>query len=73
LRVRVSIVAFLMFAAMAATAAVLLTGIFGFLWGGAFNEKYGNKLMRGLFRPSGGRGDGRLRDGDADADLHARG
>ena len=41
-----SIVAFLMFAAMAATAAVLLTGIFGFLWGGAFNEKYGNKLMR---------------------------
>jgi hypothetical protein len=35
-----------MFAAMAATAAVLLTGIFGFLWGGAFNEKYGNKLMR---------------------------
>ena len=31
---------------MAATAAVLLTGIAGFLRGGEFNQKYGNRLMR---------------------------
>lgn len=36
----------LLLIAMLATAAVLLTGIFGFLRGGAFNEKYGNKLMQ---------------------------
>jgi hypothetical protein len=36
----------LMLVAMAATAAVLLVGIAGFLRGGAFNERYGNKLMR---------------------------
>lgn len=32
--------------AMLATLVVLFTGIVGFLRGGAFNEKYGNKLMR---------------------------
>ncbi len=32
--------------AMLATAAVLFTGIFGFLRGGEFNQKYGNKLMQ---------------------------
>lgn len=31
---------------MAATTAVLLTGIAGFIMGGAFNQKYGNSLMR---------------------------
>lgn len=31
---------------MLATAGVLFTGIIGFVRGGAFNEKYGNKLMR---------------------------
>jgi hypothetical protein len=31
---------------MAATAAVLLTGIAGFIHGGSFNEKYGNRLMQ---------------------------
>jgi hypothetical protein len=29
-----------------ATVAVLLTGIFGMAQGGAFNQRYGNKLMR---------------------------
>jgi hypothetical protein len=32
--------------AMAATAGVLLVGLVGFLRGGPFNEKYGNRLMR---------------------------
>ncbi|MFO1038231.1 MAG: twin transmembrane helix small protein [Geminicoccaceae bacterium] len=32
--------------AMAATVVVLLTGVVGFLKGGEFNRKYGNKLMR---------------------------
>jgi hypothetical protein len=32
--------------AMLATAGVLLVGLVGFFRGGAFNEKYGNKLMR---------------------------
>lgn len=36
----------LLIVAMAATAAVLFVGIVGFLRGGDFNEKYGNKLMR---------------------------
>jgi hypothetical protein len=31
---------------MLATAAVLLTGIAGFIGGGEFNRKYGNRLMR---------------------------
>jgi len=29
-----------------ATLATLLTGIFGMAQGGAFNQRYGNKLMR---------------------------
>ena len=32
--------------AMLATAGVLMVGLVGFFRGGAFNEKYGNKLMR---------------------------
>ena len=36
----------LLMLAMLATVIVLFTGIVGFLRGGAFNEKYGNKLMR---------------------------
>ena len=36
----------LLIVAMLATVLVLATGIVGFLRGGAFNEKYGNKLMR---------------------------
>ena len=31
---------------MLATLAVLITGVFGFLKGGSFNERYGNLLMR---------------------------
>jgi len=41
-----SIAPFLLIAAMLATVVVLFTGIVGFLRGGAFNEKYGNKLMQ---------------------------
>ena len=37
---------YLLFAAMLATLGVLIVGVTGFLRGGAFNEKYGNKLMR---------------------------
>jgi hypothetical protein len=36
----------LLILAMLATVVVLFTGIFGFVRGGAFNERYGNKLMR---------------------------
>lgn len=36
----------LLIAAMLATLTVLFIGIFGFLRGGAFNERYGNKLMQ---------------------------
>jgi hypothetical protein len=36
----------LLILAMLATVAVLFTGIFAFLRGGAFNERYGNTLMR---------------------------
>ena len=36
----------LLIVAMLATVVVLFIGIFGFLRGGAFNELYGNKLMR---------------------------
>ncbi len=32
--------------ALAAVVVVLMTGIGGFGKGGAFNQKYGNKLMR---------------------------
>jgi hypothetical protein len=37
---------FLLIVAMLATAAVLFTGIIGFVRGGEFNRKYGNKLMQ---------------------------
>ena len=36
----------LLVVAMSATLAVLFTGIIGFLRGGEFNRKYGNKLMQ---------------------------
>ncbi len=36
----------LLILAMLATVVVLFTGIVGFVRGGAFNEKYGNKLMQ---------------------------
>lgn len=36
----------LLLLAMLATAGVMLTGLVGFLRGGAFNERYGNRLMR---------------------------
>jgi hypothetical protein len=32
--------------AMLGTAGVLFVGLAGFLQGGAFNERYGNRLMR---------------------------
>ncbi|SNB70461.1 Hypoxia induced protein conserved region [Arboricoccus pini] len=31
---------------MAATLAVLVTGVLGFLKGGPFNQRYGNRLMQ---------------------------
>lgn len=31
---------------MLATMGVLFTGVVGFLMGGRFNERYGNRLMR---------------------------
>ncbi len=37
---------YLLLAAMLATLGVLVVGVVGFLRGGAFNEKYGNRLMR---------------------------
>lgn len=37
---------FLLVVAMAAVALVLLTGIVGFAFGGEFNRRYGNRLMR---------------------------
>ncbi|MCS6779362.1 MAG: HIG1 domain-containing protein [Geminicoccaceae bacterium] len=36
----------LLFAFMAATALVLLVGIGGFVAGGRFNDRFGNKLMQ---------------------------
>ena len=41
-----NLIAILLLLAMAATLAVLIVGVVGFLRGGAFNEKYGNTLMR---------------------------
>ncbi len=41
-----NLIAALMMAAMLATVAVLLVGVVGFLRGGTFNERYGNRLMR---------------------------
>jgi len=39
-------IAFLVPAAIVATAIVLIIGIGGFARGGEFNKKYGNKLMQ---------------------------
>jgi hypothetical protein len=36
----------LLISLMLATAGVLVTGIAGFIQGGEFNRKYGNRLMR---------------------------
>jgi hypothetical protein len=36
----------LMTVAMAAVLGVLMIGVFGMAKGGAFNKKYGNRLMR---------------------------
>jgi hypothetical protein len=36
----------LLISLMLATAGVLFTGIAGFIQGGEFNRKYGNRLMR---------------------------
>jgi hypothetical protein len=41
-----SILTVLLLLAMCATLAVLIVGLVGFLLGGEFNAKYGNKLMR---------------------------
>ena len=38
--------AVLLLIAMLATAGVLFVGLVGFLRGGAFNDRYGNRLMR---------------------------
>jgi len=38
--------AILLLTAMLATVAVLLVGLVGFFLGGAFNDRYGNRLMR---------------------------
>ena len=39
-------IAIVLFAAMLAAAGVLLVGIAGFIHGGQFNERFGNRLMR---------------------------
>ncbi len=41
-----SILGILLLLAMGATLAVLFVGIGGFVQGGSFNERYGNKLMQ---------------------------
>jgi hypothetical protein len=41
-----SIIGVLLLVAMLATLAVLFVGIGGFVQGGSFNERYGNKLMQ---------------------------
>ena len=41
-----NLIAVLLLLAMLATAGVLMVGLVGFFQGGAFNERYGNKLMR---------------------------
>lgn len=41
-----SVLGILLLVVMAATAAVLLTGVAGFIGGGSFNRRYGNALMR---------------------------
>ena len=39
-------IAVVLIVAMLATAGVLFVGLVGFLQGGTFNERYGNRLMR---------------------------
>ncbi|MFO1049177.1 MAG: HIG1 domain-containing protein [Geminicoccaceae bacterium] len=39
-------IAVVLFVAMLGTAAVLLVGVTGFIAGGEFNQRYGNRLMR---------------------------
>ena len=39
-------IAIILFVAMLATAGVLLVGIAGFIHGGQFNERFGNRLVR---------------------------
>ena len=39
-------IAIVLILAMLATAGVLFVGLVGFLQGGTFNERYGNRLMR---------------------------
>ncbi len=41
-----NVLAILLVLLMLATAGALFTGVVGFLLGGRFNEKYGNRLMR---------------------------
>jgi hypothetical protein len=41
-----SLIGALLLAAMLATLTVLAVGVIGFLRGGPFNQRYGNKLMR---------------------------
>lgn len=41
-----SAIGILLILAMAATLTVLIVGIAGFLQGGEFNKRYGNKLMQ---------------------------
>jgi hypothetical protein len=41
-----SLIGIMLLLAMLSTAGVLAVGLVGFFQGGAFNEKYGNKLMR---------------------------
>lgn len=43
---RMSVIGILLLVVMGATAAVLLTGVAGFIGGGQFNDRYGNMLMR---------------------------
>jgi hypothetical protein len=39
-------IAIVLIVAMLSTAGVLLVGIAGFIHGGQFNERFGNRLMR---------------------------
>ena len=39
-------IAIVLFVSMLAAAGVLLVGIAGFIHGGQFNERFGNRLMR---------------------------
>lgn len=41
-----TIVFALLVVAMFATLAILIVGVWGFRYGGEFNKRYGNKLMR---------------------------